>query len=135
GRCRVTVVHGHTTPPATAGGPAPYECGLMRTLGRGRIGVVSSSGQVVVKMNQENKEDTMQYVLLVYRGDTPVPGTDEWNALAEDEQKQIYAGYQALATAQGSTPGTPVGLPDNATTVRAENGKTLVTDGPYVGIK
>jgi hypothetical protein len=77
----------------------------------------------------------MQYVLLVYRGDTPVPGTDEWNALPEDEQKQIYAGYQALATAEGSTVGTPVGLPDNATTVRAENGKTLVTDGPYVGTK
>jgi len=86
-------------------------------------------------MNQDNKEGTMQYVLLVYRGDTPVPGTDEWNALPEDEQKQIYAGYQALATAEGSTPGTPVGLPDKATTVRAENGKTLVTDGPYVGIK
>src|SRR5262249_3764527 len=77
----------------------------------------------------------MQYVLLVYRGDTPAPGTEEGKALPEDEQRQIYAGYQALATAEGSTPGTPVGLPDSATTVRAENGKTLVTDGPYAGIK
>src|SRR5262249_36269480 len=80
-------------------------------------------------------EGTTEYVVSVYRGDTPVPGTDEWNALPENEQKQIYAGYQALSTADRSTPGTPVGLPDNATTVRAENGKTLVTDGPYVGIK
>src|SRR5215510_2577848 len=87
-----------------------------------------------LKDEPREKEGTMQYVLLVYRGDTPVQGTDEWNALPEDEQKQIYAGYQALATAEGSAPGTPVGLPGNATTVRAENGKTLVTDGPYVGI-
>src|SRR5262249_45052181 len=80
-------------------------------------------------------EGTTEYVVSVYRGDTPVPGTDEWSALPDDERKQIYAGYQALATAEGSTPGTPVGLPGNATTVRAENGKTVVTDGPYVGIK
>src|SRR5262245_58182647 len=77
----------------------------------------------------------MQYVLLVYRGDTPAPGSDEWNALPEHERRQIYAGYQALATAKGSSAGTPVGLPDYATTVRAENGTTLVTEGPYVGIK
>ena len=77
----------------------------------------------------------MQYVLLVYRGDTPANGSDAWNALPEDEQKHIYAGYKALLDTEGVTAGTPVGLPDNATTVRAEDGKTVITEGPYIGIK
>jgi hypothetical protein len=28
-----------------------------------------------------------------------------------------------------------MGLPENATTVRVEGGKTLTTDGPFVGMK
>ena len=33
------------------------------------------------------------------------------------------------------TPGVPLGLPENATTVRVQAGKTLTTDGPFVGMK
>jgi len=33
----------------------------------------------------------MQYVMLIYQGTTPLPGTEEWNALPEEEQKRIYA--------------------------------------------
>jgi hypothetical protein len=77
----------------------------------------------------------MQYVMLIYQGTTPLPGTDEWNALAEEEQKRIYADYGALNQTEGVTPGPPLGLPANATTVRVENGETLVTDGPFIGIK
>ena len=32
----------------------------------------------------------MQYVALIYQGSTPLPGSDEWNALSAEEQKQIY---------------------------------------------
>ena len=28
-----------------------------------------------------------------------------------------------------------MGLPENATTVRVEGGRTLITDGPFVGMK
>ena len=35
----------------------------------------------------------MKYVLLVYQGTTPLPGTDRWKALPAAEQKQIYADY------------------------------------------
>ena len=77
----------------------------------------------------------MQYVCLIYQGTTPLPGSDEWNALSETEQKQIYADYGALNTAPGVTPGLPMGLPENATTVRVQGGKTLTTDGPFVGMK
>ncbi len=77
----------------------------------------------------------MQYVMLIYQGTTPLPGTEEWDALPEEEQKKVYADYGALNETQGMTPGLPLGLPDHATTVRVENGETLVTDGPFIGIK
>jgi hypothetical protein len=77
----------------------------------------------------------MQYVMLIYQGTTPLPGTDEWAALSEEEQKRIYADYGALNATEGVTPGLPLGLAENATTVRVQNGETLVTDGPFVGIK
>ena len=77
----------------------------------------------------------MQYVMLIYQGSTPLPDSDAWAALSEDEQKQIYADYGALNQTPGVTPGLPLGLPENATTVRVEGGKTLTTDGPFVGMK
>jgi hypothetical protein len=33
----------------------------------------------------------MTFVLLVYHGTTPLPGSASWNALSEAEQKAIYA--------------------------------------------
>ena len=77
----------------------------------------------------------MQYVLLIYQGSTPLPGTDEWEALSEEEQKQVYADYGALNQAPGVTAGLPLGTPDHATTVRVTDGKTLTTDGPFVNTK
>jgi hypothetical protein len=73
----------------------------------------------------------MQYVMLIYQG----PALERQAALPEDEQKQVYADYQAVNQTPGVTPGLPMGLPQNATTVRVEGGKTLVTDGPFVGMK
>jgi hypothetical protein len=31
----------------------------------------------------------MKYVLLIHQGTTQVPGTDAWNELSEDEQRQV----------------------------------------------
>jgi hypothetical protein len=77
----------------------------------------------------------MKYVMLIHQGSTPLPGTPEWDTLPEDEQKQVSADYGALNQTPGVTPGLPLGLPQNATTVRVEDGKTLVTDGPFVAVK
>jgi len=78
----------------------------------------------------------MQYVCLIYHGTTPLPGSDEWNALSDTEQKQIYDDWGALNQTPGVvTPVPPLGLPENATTVRVQGGKTLTTDGPFVGMK
>lgn len=77
----------------------------------------------------------MKYVMLIFQGSTPLPGSEEWAALSEDEQKQVYADYEALNRTPGVTSGPPMGLPDNATTVRVEGGRTLTTDGPFVTMK
>ncbi len=78
----------------------------------------------------------MKYMLLIQQGDTPLPGTPEWDRLSEDEQRQVYADYQAINQGPGVTP-SDVWLehPETATTVRVENGETLVTDGPFVAVK
>jgi hypothetical protein len=77
----------------------------------------------------------MKYVLLIYQGPTPGPESEAWATLSEQEQKQVYADYEAINNTPGVTSGPPMGLPENATTVRVEGGKTLTTDGPFVGMK
>jgi len=53
----------------------------------------------------------MKYVLLVYQGTTPLPGTERWKALPAAEQKRIYADYAELNEAPGMSPGLPLGRP------------------------
>jgi hypothetical protein len=77
----------------------------------------------------------MKYMLLIQQGDTPTPGSDEWDRLSEDEQKAVYAAYQAINETAGVSPGVWMQPPETATTVRVQDGKTLTTDGPFVAIK
>ena len=77
----------------------------------------------------------MQYMLLIHHGTTPTPGSDEWNALSQEEQGKVYAAYQALNQTPGFTPGQWMAEPENATTVRVQDGRTLTTDGPYAELK
>ena len=78
----------------------------------------------------------MKYMLLIHQGDTPLPGTPEWDALSEDEQKRVYADYQGINETPGVTPANVrMQSPETATTVRVENGETLTTDGPFVSVK
>ena len=77
----------------------------------------------------------MKYMLLIHQGDTPLPGTPEWERLSADEQKAVYADYQAINQTPGVTPGVWLDGPETATTVRVDNGKTLTTDGPFVAVK
>jgi len=77
----------------------------------------------------------MKYMLLIHQGDTPGPGSPEWDRLSEDEQKAVYADYQAINGTQGVTPGVWLEPPEMATTIRVESGETLTTDGPFVAVK
>ncbi len=75
----------------------------------------------------------MKYMLLIHQGDAPTPREPEaWAKLSEDEQKAVYADYQAINQTPGVTPGLQLGDPETATTVRVHDGKTLTTDGPFV---
>ncbi len=75
----------------------------------------------------------MKYVLLVFQGTTPLPGTDRWKALPEAQQKQIYADYAELNKTPGMAPGLPLGLPAAARTVQVRGGQVQVKNGPHLG--
>jgi hypothetical protein len=78
----------------------------------------------------------MKYMLLIHQGDTPTPqDPDAWASLSEDEQKAVFADYQAINQTPGVSPGLGLAPPETATTVRVQDGKTLTTDGPFVEIK
>jgi hypothetical protein len=77
----------------------------------------------------------MKYMLLIHQGDTPVPGTPEWDSLSAEEQQAVYAAYQAINQTPGVTTGAWLDSPETATTVRVDNGQTLTTDGPFVAVK
>lgn len=78
----------------------------------------------------------MKYMLLIHQGDAPTPQEPEaWATLSKDEQKAVFADYQAINQTPGVTPGLGLDVPETATTVRVQDGKTLTTDGPFVEIK
>jgi hypothetical protein len=78
----------------------------------------------------------MKYLLLNHQGASPTPRDPEaWATLSEDEQKAVYADYQAVNQTAGVTTGLGLDMPETATTVRVQDGKTLTTDGPFVEIK
>jgi hypothetical protein len=78
----------------------------------------------------------MKYMLLIHQGTAPTPlSPDDWATLSEDEQKAVYADYQAINETPGVTPGQGLQPPETATTVRVQDGKTLTIDGPFVDTK
>src|SRR5262249_19918430 len=74
------------------------------------------------------KEEDMKYALLLYT-----------SAEARERQMQDYEAITAEYDAVTATPGvsSPVRLQptDSATTVRVDNGETLLSDGPFVAAK
>ena len=78
----------------------------------------------------------MNYLLLINQGSTPTPEDRQaWAGLSEEERKAIIADYQAVSQTPGVTPGKRMQAPEMATTVRVHDGKTIITDGPYVEMK
>jgi len=74
----------------------------------------------------------MKFVLVVYQGSTPLPGSDRWKALSEAEQKAIYADYAEINKTEGITQGLPLGMPDAARTVQVRDGKVHVKNGTHL---
>ena len=76
-----------------------------------------------------------QFVLMIYQGTTPLPGTPEWEAMPQEEQTRVYADYAAINQTPGVSPGQQLAPAETATTVRVQDGRTLTTDGPFVELK
>jgi hypothetical protein len=55
--------------------------------------------------------------------------------LPDEERQAVFQAYQELNATPGVTPGVQMGDPDTATTVRTVEGRTLITDGPFVETK
>ena len=74
----------------------------------------------------------MRYMMLIYSTEGP-------DGLAPEEAERIRAGHQKVmseATRKGVLIGAePLAPTSTATTVRLENGKVLVTDGPFAETK
>src|SRR3954468_24990164 len=77
----------------------------------------------------------MKYMLLIHQGSTPLPGTDEWERLSEEEKGALFGAYKGINETPGVSPGLGLQPPETATTVRVQDGKTLTTDGPFVELK
>ncbi len=73
----------------------------------------------------------MKYLLQIY----PVVATEEFERLPADEQQAIVEEYLAIGRSPGVVGGQQLQPVETATTVRVENGETLLTDGPFVDAK
>src|SRR5262249_29578145 len=78
---------------------------------------------------EKREEEAMRYVLLIYQGTF----WDALSDLSDDERKALVAEYGEINQMPDVTTGLPLGRPQDATTVRVQNGKTLTGDGPYIG--
>ncbi len=78
----------------------------------------------------------MKYMILIYQGTTPLPGSEAWERLSQEEQHGVYAAYQELNQTPGFTPAdVQMQPPETATTVQVRDGRTLTTDGPFAELK
>jgi hypothetical protein len=75
----------------------------------------------------------MQFVLIIYHGTYPLPGTPAARDVAAEERQRAYKDYEELNALESLTPGPPLGLPGKATTVRVENGTPVTSGGPWLG--
>lgn len=74
----------------------------------------------------------MQFVLVIYHGTTPLPGSPGWKGLSEAERKAVYAEYAALNREDGITLRLPPIDPDEATTVQVREGRLQVENRTHL---
>ena len=73
----------------------------------------------------------MKYLLQNYPGSS----VESFEQLPADEQQAIVDEYLALRQFPGIVTGEQLQPVESATTVRVENGETLLTDGPFIDAK
>jgi hypothetical protein len=75
------------------------------------------------------EEDAMKYLLQIY------PADGEFEGLSEDEQNAVVDEYFAISQSPAVIGGDQLQPVETATTVRVQDGQTLLTDGPFVDAK
>jgi hypothetical protein len=73
----------------------------------------------------------MKYLLQIYEGGS----REEFERLSADEQQGIVEEYLAIRQSPGVIGGAKLQPAETATTVRVQDGQTLLTDGPFVEAK
>jgi hypothetical protein len=73
----------------------------------------------------------MKYLLQIY----PAGAREEFERLPADEQHAIVEEYAAIGRSPEVVGGEQLQPVETATTVRVQNGETLLTDGPFVDAK
>jgi hypothetical protein len=74
----------------------------------------------------------MEFVVIIYHGDSPLPGSPAWKSLPSNEQKAIYADYAELNKDPRVTLRLPPMSPSKATTVQVRDGHVDAKDGTYL---
>jgi hypothetical protein len=69
----------------------------------------------------------LKYALLIYSSKSM-----RREDLNEEQLREIYDGYSAIFAIPGVTGGTQLHGIETATSVRRENGRTVLDDGPFV---
>ena len=73
----------------------------------------------------------MKYLFQNYPGRS----AEEFERLSADEQEAIVEEYLAIGQLPGVVGGGQLQPVETATTVRVQNGETLLTDGPFIDAK
>ena len=73
----------------------------------------------------------MKYLLQNFPG----RAREEFEQLSADERQAIIAEYLAIRQSPGVVGGDQLQPVETATTVRVQNGETLLTDGPFIDAK
>ncbi|HEY2060087.1 MAG TPA: YciI family protein [Amycolatopsis sp.] len=101
----------------------------------GHIVVVLAVKELCAEHTIPTRRTTMQFVMVIYHGSTPLPGTPEAESVSADDVKAAYADWAALNALENFTGAPPLGLPADATTVRVEGGSAVTTEGPNLGVQ
>src|SRR3954452_7305828 len=91
-----------------------------------------SPGRVAVRSRAERKpqkEEVVQYAFLIYEA----PGS--YDGLTDDDRKALTAEYMALREDERVVGGGRLQGVETATTLRVQDGQTLVADGPFAETK
>jgi hypothetical protein len=73
----------------------------------------------------------MKYLLQIY----PVVAREEFDRFPAEEQEAILSEFMAIGQSPGVIGGAQLQPVETATTVRVQDGETLLTDGPFADAK